>query len=114
PDGSRGAIDEYAPARKQTGLSEACQGEARSIADRRCLFERHAGRLMCQRGALPYADELRVCAEARDATDVVTDRELGGICADGRNLASELHAEDPVLGSAKTGDEAGNDIFGAA
>ncbi len=69
---------------------------------------------MRQRGALPHADELRVRAVAVDAEDLVTDRELGDGRADCLDHAGKLGAEDLPPWSAEAGDEAADEIFGAA
>ena len=53
-------------------------------------------------------------AETIDAEDLVTDLELADGCADCFDLAGQLHAEDPLLGAAETGEEAADEVFGAA
>jgi len=94
--------------------SETREREARPVADRCSLFEGHAGRLLCQWGALRHGDELRVCAEAVDAKDVLADLELGDGCADYLDLSSQLHAADLPLRSAEAGEEAGDERLGCA
>src|SRR5438105_796559 len=71
------------------------------IANRRSLFERHGGRLLCQRCPLAHADELGMSAESArtGAEDPVTDRELADRRADCCHLARELRAEDSPLRS---------------
>ena len=68
---------------------------------------------MRERAALPDADELRVRA-ALDAEDVVADRELRDVCADGLDLAGELEAEDLPLRPAEAGEEAADEVLRAA
>ena len=58
-------------------LLEARQRDARPVTDRRSLLERHAGRLVRERAALPDADVLGVRAVPLHAEDLVADRELG-------------------------------------
>ena len=84
---------------------QACERDERSVADRRRLFEAHAGRLVRQRAVLAHADELGVRA-ALYAEDLVADRELV-TAADRLDLAGELGAEDPPPRPQQAGEEAG-------
>ena len=114
PDGAGGAVDEHAPPLERAGLPQARQRERRTVADRRSLFEAHAGRLVRQRAALPDAGELRVRARALDAEDLVADLELGHGRTDRLDLSGELAAEDRPLRPHETGDEAADELLGAA
>ena len=114
PDGSGGTVDEDAPPFPKVRLAEARQREARSVADGSGLVERHAGRHVRQRGALPDADKLGVRAVGPGAEDMVADLELDHGGAHCRDLARELHAQDPMVRSAEAGEEAARVEFGAS
>ncbi len=89
---------------------EAPERVESSVANRRSFLEAHAGWLGRDPRVRPYADELGMCAEpeAGRTEYVVTHRELVDGCADRCDLARELSAEDPLLRSAKSRDEAAN------
>src|SRR6266516_3538238 len=115
-DGPRCAVDE-----DPLPLPEICQSQApqcieTSVADRRSLLEAHTGRLVRDEGALPHADELRVCTEPETtaAENVVTDRELADGCANCFDLSRQLAAEDPLLRSADARDGAADERDGQA
>src|SRR5437016_11645889 len=107
-DRSRGAVDDDAETLPKVGLSQAGQCDARSVADRRSLFEAHAGGSVGERSALPQADELGVCSEAGDAEDTITDLELLDPRARSLDLSGQLHSEDLPLRSPET-DEAADE-----
>src|SRR5205807_3609318 len=95
----------------EIGQSQAPECIECSVANRRSLLEAHAGRFVRQQGTLLQADELRVCPEPETtcAEDVVTDRELIDGCANCFDLSCQLNAEDPLLRSADTRDEAADE-----
>ncbi len=115
-DGPGRAVDEDPLALAEICQSQAPQRVQSSVADRRSLLEAHAGRLVRDSGALPHADELRVCPEPEPtaAEDVVTDRELSDGGADCHDLSRQLAAEDPLPRSAEARDEAAEERDGQA
>ena len=114
--GSRSAVDENPPSLPKIRRPQAVQSQDRPVADRRRLFEGHAGRHAGQRGTLPHADELRVCAEVAgiDPEDVVADLELADGCADRFDLTGKLAAERFPLRSEEAGEEAADEGVAAA
>src|SRR5207245_6428746 len=105
------AVDEDLLPFPHIGWSHAHQGQDRSVADCRGLFEAHAGRHVGQRGTFPHTDELCVCPEPpRTGTeDVVTDRERADGGADCFDLSRQLGAEDRLLRSPEAREEAAED-----
>src|SRR3990172_9793423 len=102
-DRAGGAVDEEPLPAADVSQSQAVQGEDRAVANGRRLLERDVARHLRQRGPLPDADELGMCAVPTDigAEDAVTDRELADGRADGFNLSGQPLAGDPPLWSAE-------------
>ncbi len=115
-DGPGRAVDEDPLALPQICPSQAPQCVESSVADRCGLLEAHTGRLVRDSGALPHADELRVCPEPEPtaAEDVVTDRKLADGCADCFDLSRQLVAEDSLPRSAEARDQAADERDGQA
>ena len=70
---------------------------------------------LCASGPLSRMQVNSACApRALDAEDLVADLELGHVCTYCLDLSGELAAEDPPLRPQETGDEAADEVLGAA
>ena len=69
---------------------------------------------LCASAPLSRTHTNSAWAPDSDAEDLVADLELADSCADRLDLAGQLAADDLPLRSEETGEEAADEVFGAA